>query len=139
MFGRLGLILIFLVISILGFTIFDKIDRAVDYTIVDAQVITVKEKCYLQKRERGLFTETIMTTAQKPCDDMEHIWAYHPAYAGYDLHRDYMVKLEYRSPADEMTHVIERKLAESRAKSLHSYDHLQILAHKKNPERIKWL
>lgn len=139
MFGRLILIMVLLCVFIVGFVIFDGIDRATNYTTVDAEVISVKQRCYLQKSERGLFTKTTSTTEQGPCDEMERIWKSHPAYAGYQMHRDVMVKFEYRSPVDEMGHVVERKLAEARAKSLHPYDHIQVLAHKRNAEQTKWL
>lgn len=112
------------------------VDKAMNYIEVSAEVLSIEESCYLEKDEG----KTRRFTDPMDCKAAGALRESHPAYEGFRMVRDATVKVYYPDPAAHEYRTLPLEL--SRYKDYPDFkpgDMMQILAHKKEPGKIREL
>lgn len=121
-----------------AFVAYKEYNLAANYERIPATVTRVEELCYLEKRERGLFTRTATTTKEGPCDIVKALNETHPEYQGFDLGKVTYVEFRYRSPADGNLHRGKDKLLNRKSNlPLRAGVEGVVYAHKVKPDQVE--
>jgi hypothetical protein len=125
-------------LGIAGFAAYDQYDRSANYAAVQARVLRVNEQCYLEKKERGVFTKTTQSSRLMPCPLAEMLARDHPAWQGFDIKHKIEVSLLYVSPANGRQQEATMQLTSyPDGRAMRSGDVMAVRASKTEPARTR--
>lgn len=131
---------VFFVVANIGFTAYDVYDERSNYEPVMARVTKVDEQCHMEKKERGILTETTHTSDLLPCPIAERLVASHPKWAGYAIETKIEVGHLFTSPVDGKAHAADRQLSDCpEGHELGVGDVVEIRASKTNDGKVREL
>lgn len=138
--GIRGMMFVFFVLAIIGFTAYDFYDKRANYEPVMARVTKVDEQCWMEKKERGILTKTTHTSDLLPCPIAERLVASHPKWAGYAIKMKIEVGYLFTSPVDGKAHAAKRQLSDyPEGHKLGVGDVVEIRASKTNDGKVREL